>query len=121
MPDPTSQPAGASAGERQDLQGLEISVQPSGNSALLTLSGDLDLATKDLLQGALDPLLRSRRRPRITRLVVDMTGVRFADASSLCPLLHARAVLVGRGGDLQIRAASAAVRPALQLLCLLAG
>src|SRR4051794_24912659 len=70
---------------------LGLQVLDEGTSVTLRLEGELDLATSGLLQAFLDGVLRSRRTPRVERLVVETAGVGFVDAAGLSPLLHARA------------------------------
>jgi anti-anti-sigma factor len=95
---------------------LDLELLDCGPSALITLRGELDIATSGLLQALLDDLLRARRVPRLSRLVLDTHDLGFADASGLAPVLHARAVLSRRGGTLELRQPSPAVRRLLQLL-----
>jgi anti-anti-sigma factor len=103
------------APERPDST-LDLQVLDCGASALVALAGELDLATCGLLQAMLDGVLRARRKPRVSRLVLDMREVSFLDAAGIAPVLHARAVLNKRGGALEIRRPSAAVRRVLKLL-----
>jgi anti-anti-sigma regulatory factor len=63
-----------------------------------------------------DQVLAPRRRPPCTHLVVDMSGVGFADASGISPLLLARAVLAGRGGRIELRHCRRAVLRLVRLL-----
>ncbi len=56
-----------------------------------------------LLQAVVDQVLAARRRPPCTHLVVDMSGVGFADASGISPLLLARAMLARRNGRVELR------------------
>ncbi len=95
---------------------LRLSVLDCGRSALVSVAGELDIATCRLLQALLDDVLRAKRTPRIARLVIDMHEVGFVDAAGLSPILHARAVLARRGGVLEIRRPSQA---ALRLLAVL--
>ena len=100
-------------GERASLA---VAREDGGAEVLLHLRGELDVSTCALLQAVLDPLVASRRRPPMLRLRVDMAGVGFADASGLSPLLHARAVLVGRGGTVQVLDPGRPVRRVLDVL-----
>src|SRR4051794_18824778 len=95
---------------------LDLQLLDCGPSALISVSGELDVATCGLLQAMLDDVLRARRVPRIARLVLDLRELSFVDASGVAPVLHARAVLAGRGGSLEIRRPSRAVRRLLELL-----
>ncbi len=95
---------------------VDLEVHLDGPSALVTVAGEIDLATSALLQAVFDDVLRSRREPPVARLVLDMRGVAFVDASGLSPVLHARAVLARRGGALEVRRPSFAVRRLLRVL-----
>ncbi|MDP9396161.1 MAG: STAS domain-containing protein [Actinomycetota bacterium] len=95
---------------------LDVSLLDCGRSALLALGGELDMATCGLLQAVLDDVLRSRRTPRVVRLVLDMSAVQFVDAAGISPVLHARAVLAKRRGVVEVRDPSASVRRLLGLL-----
>ncbi|RZS87087.1 anti-anti-sigma factor [Motilibacter rhizosphaerae] len=99
---------------------LGLQVQGDGERATLALRGELDVATSGLLDALLDDLLRTRRSPRLSSLVVDTAGVTFADAAGISPLLHARAVLHRRGGTFEVRDPSPAVLRLLTLLGLTA-
>jgi anti-sigma B factor antagonist len=95
---------------------LGLQVLDCGGSALISVSGELDVATSGLLHALLDDVLRARRRPRLSRLVLDLRELSFVDACGVAPVLHARAVLARRGGTLELRRPSRAVRRVLQLL-----
>lgn len=97
---------------------LDVQVTVHDTAALLVLVGELDLDTSRLLGAVLDDLLRTRREPALTRLVVDVAGVSFADVAGLSPLLHARAVLTKRKGRLELRAPGTRVRRLLKVLAL---
>jgi anti-anti-sigma factor len=95
---------------------LDLTVLTTGRSAVVRLVGQLDAATSRLLQAVLDPLLHRARRPAVHRLVLDCAGLRFADASGLSPILHARAVLGRRGGLVELRRLPQAVRQVVDVL-----
>jgi len=61
-------------------------------------------------------VLAARRRPPCSHLVVDMSGVGFADASGISPLLLARAMLARRGGRVELRHCRRAVLRLVRLL-----
>jgi anti-sigma B factor antagonist len=63
-----------------------------------------------------DQVLAARRQPPCTYLVVDMSGVGFADASGISPLLLARAMLARRGGRVELRHCRRAVLRLVRLL-----
>ena len=97
---------------------LDVQVTVHDTAALIVLVGELDLDTSRLLGAVVDDLLKSRRDPALTRLVVDVAGVTFVDVAGLSPLLHARAVLVRRRGRLELRSPGTRVRRLLKVLAL---
>ncbi len=86
-----------------------------GESAVLSLHGELDLASSRVLQDVLDPLI-ARRRPSLMTLVLDVAEVTLADVAGLTPVLHVRAVLARRGGSVQLRHASRLLRRLVAVL-----
>lgn len=62
---------------------LAVDVQPDGATVHVRLEGELDMTSSPLLQAVVDQTLAARRVPRCHRLVVDMSGVSFADASGI--------------------------------------
>lgn len=76
-----------------------------GESAVLSLNGELDLASSRVLQEVLDPLI-ARCPPSLRNLVLDVAEVTLADVAGLTPVLHVRAVLARRGGSVRLRHAS---------------
>jgi anti-anti-sigma factor len=84
---------------------LTVDVQPeapdSGRVGL-RLAGELDVTSSPLLQAVIDQVLAPGRE-RCTHLMIDMSGVSFADASGLSPILMARAVLARRGAQVELR------------------
>jgi anti-anti-sigma factor len=79
------------------------------------LDGELDITSSPLLQTVIDQVL-ARRTPRCTYLEIDMSGVSFADASGLSPVLMARAVMARRGGHVQLRHCRRCVLRLLRIL-----
>jgi anti-anti-sigma factor len=82
---------------------LAVDVRPEGSTVVVRLDGELDMTSSPLLQTVVDQVLAPRRRPVCVHLVVDMSGVVFADASGISPLLLARALLGRRGGRVELR------------------
>jgi anti-anti-sigma factor len=95
---------------------LAVDVVSDGERVEIRLDGDLDITSSPLLQTVVDQVLASRRIPRCRYLVVDMSGVGFADASGISPLLLARAVLARRGGRVELRFCRRGVRRLLRIL-----
>ena len=93
---------------------------PDGASAdatiTMVLDGELDMTSSPLLLTVVEQAVAARRKPPCSHLVVDMSGVRFADASGISPLLLARATLARRGGRIELRHCRRSVRRLLRLL-----
>jgi anti-anti-sigma factor len=79
----------------QQLPLLRISVERSGDSAVLRLDGELDCATAADVQSALDALLMGTERP--ARILVDAEKLAFIDVSGLDPLIRAGQRMPGTG------------------------
>ena len=77
--------------------------EPVGSTVVVRLDGDLDITSSPLLQTVVEQALRVRRTPPCGVLVIDMSGVGFADASGISPVLLARATLARRGGRVELR------------------
>jgi anti-anti-sigma factor len=95
---------------------LAVDVRPDGPMVLIRLDGDLDITSSPLLQAVVDQAVAARRTPLCQRLVIDMSGVVFADASGMSPLLMARAMLAKRGGSVELQHCRRAVLRLLRLL-----
>jgi anti-anti-sigma factor len=95
---------------------LAVDVRPDGAAVVVRLDGDLDITSMPLLQAVVDQVLAARRRPPCSHLVVDMSGVGFADASGISPLLLARAMLARRDGRVELRHSRRAVLRLVRLL-----
>ncbi len=73
---------------------MELSVEHPDGVALLTLQGDVDAGTVEVLRGAIDELLAKGEH----RFVVDLTGVPFMDSSGLATLVQLfKRVRIGEG------------------------
>lgn len=66
---------------------MEASLSTVGGSAVISLSGDLDTATAEVMETLAAQALRT---PGITRVTVDVAGVTYCDSSGINVLLHAR-------------------------------
>ena len=95
---------------------LAVDVRCDGGSASVRLDGELDITSSPLLQTVLDQLLAPRRQPLCTELAIDMSGLAFADASGLSPVLMARAKMARRGGRVALRHPRRSVTRVLRLL-----
>ena len=74
---------------RNTQSSLAVDVRPDGATVVVRLDGELDITSSPLLQTVVEQVLAARRQPLCTHLVVDMSGVGFADASGVSPLLLA--------------------------------
>jgi anti-anti-sigma factor len=63
---------------RRSLVTVEVAVDEAG-TAIVTITGELDLSTIDALMEEVTPVLA--REP--SRLIVDVAGLRFADSSAI--------------------------------------
>jgi anti-sigma B factor antagonist len=77
---------------------LDVEESDEGGVRILTLRGELDLATAPSACVRLDA---ARRRPR-PRVVVDLSGVRFCDSTGLRALLGAANEVAAAAGRLAI-------------------
>jgi anti-anti-sigma factor len=77
----------------RSLPGPALSVRRNAGYTIVTLSGDIDIARAPVLREQLLGLLR----PDASRLIVDLSGVTFCDASGLAVLVGVarRAGLLG--------------------------
>ena len=80
---------------------------------VLTLGGELDLATVPLLKEQLDRAMRGRGV-----VVIDLSGLRFIDSTGLCVLVRAERQLRASGGQLVLVYGSRAARRAFELTSL---
>ena len=76
---------------------------PVGDTIVVRLAGDLDIASMPAVRERLLGLLR----PGASRLVIDMSAVRYADASGLAVLVNTQRRAILLGGTLRL----AALRP----------
>ena len=93
------------------LQGLTLSVRSQNGYTIAAISGDLDIASVPALREQLLGLLR----PDASRIVADLSGVTFCEASGLAVLIGVgrRARLLG--GVLRLAAPSPPVVTVLRL------
>jgi anti-anti-sigma factor len=91
--------------------GLSVSARSEGGCVIAALSGELDLTRAPALREQLLTLLR----PGTGQLVIDLSGVSFADASGLAVLVGTgrRAGLLG--GFVRLAAPTAAVAKVLHV------
>jgi anti-sigma B factor antagonist len=97
-----------------DPPGLRVTAESDGSTTVLTLAGELDLATADALRARISELLAPSSSVR--RLVLDLGSLEFLDVTGLGALLEARRKLVELGGTLSLRHPRPMVRRILGLL-----
>jgi anti-sigma B factor antagonist len=86
----------------------EFQVDTSGETAILRISGEVDISTA--------PQLRERLQQLESRsVVVDLSAMTFIDSTGLGVLVGAFKRLRERGGDLVLRAPTRSARKVLEL------
>jgi anti-anti-sigma factor len=88
-----------------------LSVRRSHGYAIVTISGEIDIARAPALREQLIGLLR----PGASRLVVDLSGVTFCDASGLAVLVGVARRVGLLGGVLRLAAPTPLVSTVLRL------
>jgi anti-sigma B factor antagonist len=91
---------------------LQASVAAGESGPLIVLSGEADVTNTPQLSAVLDGQLASGTR----YLTVDVTGLSFADTSSIRTLLLASRTLRQRGGDLVLLRPQPALARMLEIL-----
>jgi anti-sigma B factor antagonist len=91
---------------------LDIQMTATEGGPLLTLSGEADVTTVEQLQQALDGQLT----PGTRTLLVDVSGLRFADSASIGVLIGAARKLLAHGGHLDLLNPQPALARMLTLL-----
>ncbi|WP_063765239.1 STAS domain-containing protein [Nonomuraea candida] len=92
--------------------GFSWIVTQSGDSAVLSPAGDLDLASMEEFRHGLTEAIACLRPPRI---VVDLRHVGFCDSSGLNTLIWAANTVEGAGGGLRLTGAQPRVTRLLRL------
>jgi len=77
---------------------LGIAVESQQFGVVIRLSGEADLSTVGQLRDALDGQISGGAR----QLTIDLSGLRFADSSSIRVLTDAHLALKARGGTLEL-------------------
>jgi anti-sigma B factor antagonist len=95
---------------------LRLSASRTGDTAVLRVVGEVDIATSDRLRGRLRDLLEPARTSPVRHLVVDAARLEFLDLTGLRVLLGAEAELRRRGGTLVVRSPGRRVLRVLRLL-----
>jgi anti-sigma B factor antagonist len=90
---------------------LAVRRQRGADMLILSLSGELDIATSDLL----DRELHAAEATGPQRVVVDLAGLQFIDSIGLRTLVRAHERATGNGHQLSLRQAPRAVKRLLEL------
>ncbi len=91
---------------------MEFSAEHHGNVAVVLLPGEsLDSATAREFRKSIEPILQ-----KSSKVVFDMSGLRFVDSSGLGVLLSCLRVLNVGGGDLKLCNMSNSVRALIELV-----
>src|SRR5687768_18029246 len=98
-PSPTAPPAGTTPP-------LDVEVSPAAYGAIVTIAGELDLATVGRLRAA----LASDLVAQAAAIVVDLSGVTFMDSTGLSELLRFEREASDRGRPLAIACPEGAAR-----------
>lgn len=88
------------------MSDVDLSIEVGGSR--VQLAGELDLLSAHMLDAALDLASRSI-------VVLDLSGLRFMDATGIQAIVRARNRVRSEGNDLEIRGAHGLVRRAFEL------
>jgi anti-sigma B factor antagonist/stage II sporulation protein AA (anti-sigma F factor antagonist) len=94
-----------------DTVPLTVTVVPLGNVTVVRLSGELDLATEDVLTAVADRVLATPART----VRLDLTELTFCDVRGLAAILRLRARVVADERRLVLAGVSPALRRLLQV------
>ena len=81
-------------------ESLELTVGDNGEEVVITLVGELDIATAPELWAAIDKALAQGR----TKLVLDLSALAFVDSTGLGVFVRAAKELRAAGGGLALKA-----------------
>lgn len=84
--------------EPDSIRGFDVAVSNEADITVVSLSGELDIATADRLTKALDGLSIARG----ARMVVDLSSVEFMDSTGLRLLISANRVAGERGYEFAV-------------------
>lgn len=93
---------------------LRANASRTGDVLIVALTGELDLATAPSLRERLTGLVQSDPPP--CRLVLDVAGLHFLDASGISALLTTQRVMAARGGEVVLRSPTRLVRRVIKVL-----
>lgn len=111
MPQPLTAPGDDDAMTPGAPRPLGITTSHRGDTVVMLLSGELDMAAEDRFRDAVRAALADRPRT----LVVELSGLEFLDCTGLSILIRARNRLHREAGALRIRNPRPVVRRVLTL------
>lgn len=91
---------------------LHIDIRRDGRTTVLRLTGELDMATADVLR---HHILLALGQHDPDRLLLDLTGLEFADSSGLAAMVWAHRLLTERGRQLRLYRPQPGVRRVLHV------
>lgn len=94
-----------------EIDQLDIRVDEGDDQAVIYLDGELDPHTAPLLQEELDRLVAKGS----TKIVLDMSALRFIDSSGLRVVISAHRRVRDAGGHLALRSPSDTARRLLEI------
>ena len=94
---------------------LSIAGESVGDRRVLTVSGELDMATAPRLEAAVEELLDD---DELRRVVIDLSGTVFVDSSGLRAILSTQRRLQELGREFSLRAPSPPVTRLLEITAL---
>ncbi|GAC1587501.1 MAG: anti-sigma factor antagonist BldG [Acidimicrobiales bacterium] len=94
-----------------DAPALRIDTATVGAEFVITLSGELDLATAPDLWAAIDPALQAGH----TKILLDLTDLAFVDSTGLGVFVRAGKELRAAGGGLVLRSPGERVAKLLEI------
>lgn len=78
--------------------GFSTTVTRDGAATVISVTGEIDLATCERLRDAIEPHLGPQQT-----IILDLSGVEFVDSSFLNVLVQARGTMTADGGSLFLR------------------
>ena len=90
---------------------LSVTTELSGHRIIVRLRGELDVMSSDSLRKALEAILDAEPMP----VVVDMSGLSFADCGGMSVLIGLRKHLAAHGHEVTVTAPQPIVRRMLAL------
>jgi anti-anti-sigma factor len=90
---------------------IHVRIDRAHDEMVLTITGDLDLATVDMLTEA----LHAFQATRFTRVTLDLAKLRFCDCAGLNAFITAHHTITDAGGQLRLTRARPPVRRLLSV------